>query len=181
MQFRFLLLSLVTTLFASIAFGQTTATKIGVVSSYQFSDEKTGITKYVNANKALNIEFTHLQNELNAMNTRLQALSKEIENLRKLPAADPKAIDAKMEEGEKLQRDIKFKTEDAKSKFIRREQQVLGPVSRAIGSGLEEYARLKGYSLIFDASKNDNGFLVAIGDQSVDVTTDFIKFYNAKP
>jgi Skp family chaperone for outer membrane proteins len=168
-------------LFFSMMAGAQTGTKIGLINSYVFADEKAGITKYLAANKTLIDGFKPLENELNGMNTRLQTLSKEIEDQRKLPAADPKAIEAKIEAAEKLQRDIKFKTEDAKAQYVRREQQVLGPITQAIGSALQDYAKQKGYVLIFDIAKDQNGLLIAIGDQSVDVTKDFIAFYNAKP
>jgi hypothetical protein len=52
---------------------------------------------------------------------------------------------------------------------------------QAIGTGLQDYAKQKGFSLIFDASKDDRGFLIAIGDDKVDVTKDFIAYYNARP
>lgn len=166
--------------FSAMAEAQT-GTKIGLINSYQFADEKAGVTKFVAANKTLVAEFTPVQNELKAMNDRLQALTKEVDDLRKLPAADPKAIEAKIDAAQKLQRDINFKAEDAKAKYSRREQAVLGPVMDAIANGLQDYAKQKGYALIFDAAKDQNGLLVAMGDQSVDVTKDFIAFYNARP
>lgn len=168
--------------FTSIAAAQSTgASKIGLVNSYAFGDEKAGITKFITATSSLNREFAPLQVELNTMNTRLGTLSKEIEGLRNVQAANPTSIQAKYDEAEKLQRDIRVKTEDAKLRYEKRQQQVLGPVQEAIGNGLQEYAKQKGYSLIFDASKDQNGFLIAVGDQSVDVTKDFITYYNAKP
>lgn len=169
-------------LFSAFAAGQTpTPAKIGVINSFVFADEKAGITKYINANKAIETEFVPVQNELNALSTKIQALAKEIDSLRKVPAADPKAIEAKVDEGQKLERDLKFKTEDAKARFARREQLVLTPVMSAIGQGLQDYAKQKGFTLIFDIAKDQSGLLVAIGDQTIDVTKDFVAYYNAKP
>lgn len=168
--------------FSSLAAAQSTgASKIGLINSYAFSDEKAGITKFIAATGMLNREFAPLQTELNTMNTRLGTLGKEIEGLRNVQAANPTSVQAKYDEAEKLQRDIKFKTEDAKARYEKRQQQVLGPIQEAIGKGLQEYAKQKGYALIFDSSKDQNGFLIAIGDQSLDVTKDFITYYNAKP
>ncbi|MEQ1763715.1 MAG: OmpH family outer membrane protein [Pyrinomonadaceae bacterium] len=183
MNFRQITLVL-TALFitALCAYSQAPSTRIGLVNSVTFTDEKLGITKYVNANKILTGEFTAVENELKTMNIRLQTLGKEIDALNKVAAVtDPKVIQGKYDEAEKLQRDIKFKSEDAKSRYEKRQQQLLGPVVQAIGVGLQEYATQKGYALIFDVAKDENGLLIAVGDQSIDVTKDFITFYNAKP
>lgn len=166
-------------LFFSAIAGAQTGTKIGLVNSYQFADEKAGIMKYVSANKALVLEFTPIENEIKGMNDRLRIITSEVSGPR--TAAEQKAVEARVEEAQKLQLDIKRKTEDAKSRYTRREQVVLGPIMQAIGQGLQDYAKQKGYALIFDLAKDQNGLLIAVGDQSVDVTKDFIAFYNARP
>lgn len=177
------ILPIITILMLAVAAAAQTpaANKVGVVNSLVFSDEKAGITKYVNANKALSAEFEPDQKAVGDMNTRLIALTKEIEGLQKLSAVDQKSIQPKVEQAEKLQRDIKFKSEDAQARYARRRQAVLGPLQESIGNALQEYAKTKGYSLIFDIAKDETGFLIAIGDLSVDVTNDFIKFFNARP
>lgn len=182
MNDRTLYLVLTLCLFSAFAAGQTpTPAKIGVINSYVFADEKAGITKYIAASKALSDEFLPLQNELNAISTRVQTLAKEVDGLRKVQVADKTVLEAKIEEGQKLERDFKFKSEDAKERYARRERLILGPVMEAIGKGLQDYAKQRGYTLIFDVAKDQNGLLVAIGDQTVDSTKDFIAFYNAKP
>lgn len=51
-----------------------------------------------------------------------------------------------------------------------------------ISKALQEYAKQKGYAVIFDAAKlEDAGLIVGIGDEKVDVTKDFIAFYNTRP
>jgi Skp family chaperone for outer membrane proteins len=155
--------------------------KVAFIDSNAFLDEKAGITKFLAGFKALNDAFKPDQVEIEALNTKLEALKKEIADLEKLSVADRNAIAAKYEQGEKLQRDIKFKSEDAKARYERRQQTQLGPIQQAILTGLQDYAKAKGYTLIFDIAKDQNGMLIAIGDQSADVTKDFITFYNAKP
>jgi Skp family chaperone for outer membrane proteins len=166
---------------ASFGAAQAPATKIAIIDSNAFFDEKGGITKLVNAAKQLNEGFKPTQVELDTLNKRLQTLAVEIENLRKQPSPDQRALQTKADEGEQLQRNIKYKTEDAKEKYTRQQGLAIGPVMQAIGKGLQDYAKQKGYTLIFDMAKDQNGFLVAIGDQSADVTKDFVTFYNAKP
>jgi len=171
--------------FAGSAFAQAAGpVKIGLINTFDFGDEKAGITKYVNAIKSLNAEFAPAQLELDTMVKKWNTLGKEIQTLReqagKVPI-DDKAANAKVEEYEKLQRDIKFKQEDAKARYERRQQAVIGPVMQDIGKAVNDFAKQKGYTLIFDIAKDDSGFLLAVGDEKIDVTKDFITFYNARP
>jgi Skp family chaperone for outer membrane proteins len=129
----------------------------------------------------VNDGFNTIRTELDTMNNRLKALAAEIENMRKQPSPDARAMQAKVDEAEQLQRSLNWKAEDAKTAYSKRESQVLNPIRTAIGQSLQEFAKAKGFALIFDAAKDQTGLLVAVGDQSVDVTKDFIAYYNAKP
>lgn len=166
---------------AGFVAAQSPVTKIAIIDSNAFFDEKAGITKLVSASKQLNASFKPTQVELDTLNKRLQTLAAEIETLRKQPNPDRNVLQTKADEGEQLQRNLKYKTEDAKEKFARQQGLAIGPVMQAIGKGLEDYAKQKAYTLIFDLAKDQNGLLVAVGDQSADVTKDFITFYNARP
>ncbi len=165
---------------------QSASTKIAVIQSYRFTDEKTGIMKFVAAFKQVDKEFEAVAKELDAMRTKYDGLVREITDLQAKVAkgtvpVDPKSIETKALEASQLDREIKFKAEDAKAKFERRQQEVLKPIQLDIGKAIGEYAKQKGFALIFDASKDEVGLLIAIGDEKVDVTTDFIAFYNARP
>ncbi|MGB7201668.1 MAG: OmpH family outer membrane protein [Pyrinomonadaceae bacterium] len=160
--------------------------KIGIINTFAFGDEKAGITKYINALKAINTEFTPTQTELDTMNTRLSNLAKEIQVFRDQATAgrvpiDEKTVQAKVDEAEKLQRDLKFKQEDAKARYEKRQQAVIGPVMQDIGKALQDFAKQKGFTLLLDIAKDEAGLLLAIGDEKIDVTKDFIIFYNARP
>lgn len=169
------------------AFAQTAGpVKIGLINSFEFGDEKAGITKYVNAFKSLQAEFAPAQLELDTLSKKLTALGKEVQLLREQAASgkvpvDERAAQAKVEEGERLQRDYKFKQEDAKARYERRQQAVIGPVMQDIGKAVNDFAKQKGYTLIFDVAKDEAGLLLAIGDEKIEVTKDFITFYNARP
>ena len=168
--------------FACQAFAQTPPgqMRIGVINSSEFASEKTGITRYVSTLKSLNDEFAPARNELTTLNTKLQTISKDIEAARKATTPQQNVINAKIEEGEKLTRDIKFKAEDAKARYQSREQALLGPITQDIYKALQEFSKTKGYSLIFDVAKDTTGMLAALGDDKVWVTKDFIAFYNGR-
>ena len=172
------------------AYGQVPAAtqpaKIVVINTAAF-DAKDGITKYSNAMTALENEFRPAQTEIEGLAKRYQTLLGEIENARKAGAnpavpIKPETIQAKVDEAQGLEIQIKRKQEDGKSKLERRQQQVLGPVLADIGKAMDEFAKAKGYALILDAAKLEGaGLILAVDLPKVDVTRDFITFYNARP
>jgi Skp family chaperone for outer membrane proteins len=184
--------------FAAIAaasgFAQTPATpaqaKIVVINSAAFA-AKDGITKYAKAIDALEIEFKPTQDEINKMATRYQTLASEVESARKAatPAAgvpakapDPTVLQAKVDEAQSLELRIKRAQEDGKARYEKREAAVLEPIMSDIMKGLDEFAKQKGYALILDAAKLVSaGVILALDTSKVDVTKEFITFYNARP
>jgi Skp family chaperone for outer membrane proteins len=157
------------------------SSRVAVIDTGAFG-EKGGITKYATARDTLQKEFEPVNAELRTMGTRYENLRKEIEGLQKQPSTPPATLQAKADEYYKLERDIKFKQEDAKARSQSRYNTVMGPVLEDIGKAIQAYAKQKGYTMIFDASKlAAAGLILGIGDGSVDVTKDFITFYNTRP
>lgn len=169
---------------ALASFAQTT--KVAVINTYAFGIEKEGVTKYVNAINALNTEFKPLNDELKTMNTKLQTLATEIENIKKLLQTNPKAVDektaqAKVDEAEKLQRDLKFKQEEGTARFEKRKQAVLGPIMQDIMKAVQEFSKQKAYAMVFDIGRlEESGILLGL-DEKADITKEFIAYYNARP
>lgn len=177
--FATLVLSLV---FASIASAQAQP-KYGFVNTLNFSEEKGGITKLVNANKQIDTEFAPRLKELQDGNTKLQTIARELENMQKLPQAqfNQTAYTNKQDEGERLQRELKYKEDDLKRDVPKRRDVLVGPISSDIGKALDEYAAKNGFTAIFDIAKlAENGMLLTLA-ANADITKDFIAFYNARP
>ncbi len=175
-------------IFAVSAFAQTAAGKIGLINTQAFDDDKAGITKYVSALNTLETEFKPTYAELQTMGTKLQALQKELADLQakaqdpnnKIPI-DVKMVSTKAEEYEKLGREFKFKQEDAKARYERREAAVMGPIRQDIGNAIQEFTKKNGFVIMLDVSKLDtSGFLLGL-DETADQTKQFITFYNARP
>jgi Skp family chaperone for outer membrane proteins len=181
-----------TAIMAVSAFGQTggaaaaTPFRMAVIDTGAF-DSKDGITRYATAMNALEAEFKPLETEITGLVTKYNTLGAEIKKLQDQAAAgtvpvDPKAAQAKVEEYQTLELTIKRKQEDAKTRAARREPQVMGPIRTEIGKALQDYANQKGYALILDAAKLDGaGLILAFDAAKVDVTKDFITFFNARP
>lgn len=176
-------------LFAVSAFAQAAAptSKVGLINTFAFEDEKGGITKYRNAIASVETEFKPDNDKLRASATRYETLRKELEGFQAarqkgqtVPISDA-AIQAKVDELGKLEREIKFQQEDAKTRYERRYQTVVGPIYGDIMKAMQEFAKAKGYSVILDGAKlQESGILMAFDDKT-NVTTEFVTFYNARP
>jgi Skp family chaperone for outer membrane proteins len=132
-------------------------------------------------------EFEPDNIELKAMGTRYENLRKEIERLQaevaKIGSPIPQsAVQAKIEEFDKLGRDIKFKQEDLQARSQSRYNAIMSPVLQDIAKAIQDYAKQRGFALILDGAKLDEiGLVLGVGDDKIDVTKDFIAFYNARP
>jgi len=166
---------------------QPTAFKMAIIDTDAFGAATGGLTRYAAARKALADEFRPLENEIQGLVTKYNTLGVEIKKLQEQASAgtvpiDQRTAQTKLEEYQTLELAIKRKEEDGKTRAARREPQVLGPVLREIEKALDDYAKSKGYALILDSSKLANaGVILAIDPTKVDVTKDFIAFFNARP
>ncbi|MDX6611304.1 MAG: hypothetical protein QOD75_490 [Blastocatellia bacterium] len=154
-------------------------TKIAYIDTGAFGEEKGGITRYVNAMKSLEREFAPRQTELNTIQARLKAIADEISKLSGNSVVDPKTIQVKQDEGEKLQRDLKYKKEQADADFAKRYKEVIEPISDDISKSLNQFAAQRGITMILDISKLVPVVLTA--NPAMDVTAAFIAEFNAKP
>jgi outer membrane protein len=149
--------------------------KIAFIDTGAFGEEKGGITRFVNAMKALEREFKPRQDELNTIQNRIKALADEIGKTQSV--ADPKTIQAKQDEGERLQRDLKYKQDQADADFKKRYTDVVGPISTDIGNALTAFANQRGITMILDISKLLPAVLTV--SPAMDVTQAFITEYNS--
>lgn len=155
--------------------------KVAIINSSLFDDEKTGITRYVQAFKTLETETKPQRDEIISIENRLKTIANDIAVQSKNPAVDPKSIETKQTEGQKLQLDYNYKQEQYKANIERLLTARIGPIQNDIGKAIQEYAKQKGYSIVFDIAKDDKGILIWADMNAVDMTADFIKFYNARP
>lgn len=162
---------------------QTANIKIAFIDTAGFYDEKAGITKLVNATKQLDTEFSARYKELQDGSTKLQTISKELENMQKLPQQqfNQTAYNTKRDEGERLQRDLNYKKTDYETAYNKRRTELITPISQDIGKAIDEFAQKNGYGVILDIGKFADAGSVLFFAQTADATKDFITFYNARP
>jgi Skp family chaperone for outer membrane proteins len=175
---------------AAASFAQTVpVTKIGWIVTTDFGDEKGGITKYMNALKAIEAEFKPRTLELQTLQGKIKVIGDDIG---KIQAAcqntavpcDQKTAVAKQEEGQRLQRELEFKQKEAQAAFEKRRAEVMGPITTNIYQALQDYGKSKGYSVILDIAALgvvDQPTPVLFLDPAADITKDFITWYNARP
>ena len=155
--------------------------KVGVIDAAAFEDEKAGITKILNAARALNLEFQPAQNELNVMRTKLEGLDKEVAALREAqqkgtPPVDPKAVKAKEEELTTLYNEYQTKGQQLEERAQQRRAQVLNPIYQEIRVALTDFSKQRAFSMLISREA-----IITLGDEKLDVTKDFITFFNARP
>ena len=172
---------LVLTMFlaAVAASAQTAPPRDVVINSEAFSDENTGITRVINVIKSVNAEFAATKTELDSMRKQIEALEKDIQANSNV--LSPEKLQPKIDHFDQLKIDFGRKQEDAKARFDSRYKAVVSPVTSDILTALEQYVKLKNYGIVFDVAKDENGLIVALGDEKLDITKDFIAYYNARP
>ena len=153
--------------------------KMAVIYTDVFLDQKTGIAKFNSVVTKLNNEFAGLKNEIQGLQTRAQTLEDEIGKLQNAPAGTPidqRSLQAKIDQLEQLKKDLQRKSEDAQASYTRRRQELFGPLQDEIGRALEAFAKARGINVIIDAAQVP---LLYAAD-SIDITRAFITDFNSK-
>jgi len=153
--------------------------KMAVIYTDLFLDQKTGIAKFSSVLTKLNGEFQAVRNELTQLQTRGQQLEDEINKLQTAPAGTPidqRSLQTKVEQLEQLKKDIQRKGEDAQASYNRRRQELFTPLQDEIAKALEAFAKARGINVIVDAASVP---LLYAAD-SIDITRAFIAEFNAK-
>jgi Skp family chaperone for outer membrane proteins len=155
------------------------AAKIAVVDTTVFGDEKAGIKRYLNAVTTVQRAFEPKNVELRNLQNQIKVIADDLNKLSANPGVvSPESIRAKQGEGERLQRELKYKKEQADADFEKRYTEVVGPVSTDIGNALIQYASQNGLTMILDISKLLPAVLTV--NPAMDVTQAFIADYNSK-
>jgi outer membrane protein len=153
--------------------------KMAVIYTDAFLDQKTGIAKFNSVITKLNGEFRVPKDELTQMQTRAQTLETEVNKLREAPEGAPinqQALQQKIDQLDQLKKDIQRKGEDAQASYNRRRQELFMPLQDEIGKALEAFAKARGINVIIDAAQVP---LLYAAD-SIDITRAFIIDFNTK-
>jgi outer membrane protein len=148
--------------------------KMAMIYSDAFLDPKTGIAKFNTLMSTLTREFQPRQTELTNLQTRINALTKEINDTQSV--ADPNALRQKRDQLDQANVELKRKAEDAEAAYNKRRQDIFLPLQQDIGKALEAFAKARGITVIVDGSQVP----VVYAADSLDITRAFINEFNAK-
>lgn len=148
--------------------------KMAMIYSDLFLDPKTGIARFNSLLGTLNREFQPRQAELQGLQQKIAALTKEIEDTQTV--ADPNAIRQKRDQLAQMNTDFKRKGEDAEAAYGKRRQEIFLPLQQDIGKALEVFAKARGITVIVDGSQVP----VVYAADSLDITRAFIADFNSK-
>ena len=158
---------------------QTTASvpdsKIALIDSSAFGDEKQGIVRIVTALKKLNAEFQPRQNELQTLQQQIDKATADLQKVQ--PVQDPKLSAQQQDKIDTMKKDLQRKGEDAQAAFNKRQEEILSPILEEIGKALDVYAKAHGITMILDVTKLPG--IVSASD-SLDITKAFIVEFNSK-
>jgi outer membrane protein len=150
-------------------------TKIALVNTDEFADEKTGITRLVSAMKRVDGEFQPRRTELQTLQATIEKATSDLSKAG--PLQDAKVTQQQTDKLEGMKTEFKRKGEDAQAAYQKRLQDVLGPVYDDIGKALDAYAKAHGITLILDVTKVQG---IVSAAESLDITRPFITEFNSK-
>ena len=160
---------------ATVQTGPIPETKIALVNTDEFADEKTGITRLVAAMKKVDLEFQPRRTDLQTLQQQIEKATADLNKA--APVQDPKVTAQQNDKIEAMKKEFQRKGEDAQAAYQKRLQEVLGPVYDDIGKALDAYAKAHGITLVLDVTKIQG--IVSASD-SLDITRPFITEFNSK-
>ena len=155
--------------------GSVPDTKIALIDSSQFADEKQGIYRFVAAIKKVDAEFQPRRTELQTLQQQIEKSTADLNKAASLQ--DPKVTAQQNDKIEQMKKDYQRKGEDAQAAFDKKLQEVLGPIYEDIGKALDVYAKAHGIALILDVTKIQG---IVSASESLDITKPFIAEFNSK-
>ena len=148
--------------------------KMAMIYSDAFLDPKSGIARFNSLLSTLNREFQPRQAELQALQTKINTLTKEIDDTQNVAAPD--SIRQKRDQLAQMSTEFKRKGEDAEAAYTKRRQEIFTPLQQDIGKALEAFAKARGITVIVDGSQVP----VVYAADSIDITRAFINEFNSK-
>jgi len=150
-------------------------TKIALVDTDEFLNEKTGIVRLVTAAKKVEGEFQPRRTELQTLQQQIDKMTADLQKA--APVQDPKVSAQQQDAIDQKKKELQRKGEDAQTAYQQRLQAMLGPVYDEIGKALDVYAKAHGITLILDVTKIQG---IVSASEQLDITKPFISEFNSK-
>jgi Skp family chaperone for outer membrane proteins len=152
------------------------ALKFAWINSAVFISEQAGIKQLIRVGKELELEFGNQQSELALQNEKLRTIVAELNKLQTSGATN-EVLQAKQDEGLKLQADLQAKQQAFQAAVQQAQQLKQTPVITEMDKAMDAFAKERDLGLILDVAKLGNAVVSA--STAIDVTADFVTYYNA--
>jgi Skp family chaperone for outer membrane proteins len=152
--------------------------KVALINTEEFLDEKQGIARLIAAAKKVETAFEPIRKELQQLQQKMQQLQDEITKLQGAGVVSEQQIRAKTDQLEQMKKDFQRKQEDAQAAYPKRMQEALNPIYEDIGKALDAFGKSRGITLLLDTAKLGAAILMA--SDATDITVAFIKEFNSK-
>lgn len=153
--------------------------KVALINTEAFADEKQGIIRIVAAMKRVETEFQPRRTELQTLQQRVNQLTEDLGKIVNVNVVAPKEVQTKQDTLDQLKKDAQRKGEDAQAAYNKRMQEVLSPIYDDLGKALDTFAKARGITLLLDVSKIGPAILNN-PPEAMDVTRAFIAEFNTK-
>jgi len=152
------------------------ALKFAWINSAVFISEQAGIKQLIRVGKELELEFGNQQSELALQNEKLRTIVAELNKLQTSGATN-EVLQAKQDEGLKLQADLQAKQQTFQAAVQQAQQLKQTPVITEMDKAMDAFAKERDLGMILDVAKLGNAVVSA--STAIDVTADFVTYYNA--
>jgi len=149
--------------------------KIAVIDTDEFANPTTGVKKLLNGFNQVEARLKPMRDEIVGLQNRYTTLATEIQNAQK---AGTNISQAKIDEAQQLESDIKRKQEDGQKAYARITKQIVEPLNIEVAKAVEAFVKSKGYDMLLDLAKFNGSMMVL--NPGIDVTKAFVADYNAK-
>jgi Skp family chaperone for outer membrane proteins len=150
--------------------------RFAVINTNAFAANN-GIQQLVQQISRVNDTFKDRNAELNALQQRAEGLQREVETQQ--ARVTPQSLADKQFELEKLQIDIKRRSEDLQAEYSKAISDATQPVVERINEFLDQYAKKNNITLLLEAAVLSQARGLAYVHPDLDITQDFMKAYNA--
>jgi Skp family chaperone for outer membrane proteins len=123
----------------------------------------------------LNTEFAPRYQELQSMQTKMEAIQAQLEKASTLNAQQVRKL---QEDGAALKKEYDRKTEDYQELARRREEQETGATYAKVNEVLNKFAAQHGLTLILEAGRAGEAGVIVYLNPKADITDAFMNEYN---
>lgn len=150
-------------------------TKIALVNTDEFANEKTGVFRLVSAMKRVGREFEARRVEIQTLRQQTEKATADLQQASKV--RHTRAWRQQRDKIDQMKKDYTRKGKDAQGAYQKRLEEVLRPVYDDIGKALDVYAKAHGITLVLDVTKVQG---IVSAEASLYITRAFIAEFNSK-